>query len=58
MKKKNWFLGIAPLFFLAVLFGKGFIPDIVRILFAIIAFVSFSIYVLITVIQKGNQSKQ
>lgn len=56
MKKKNLFLGFAPLFFLATYFGKGFVSDTVRILFATLAFVSFSIYVLITIIQKGNSS--
>ena len=50
--KKNWILGIAPLFALAAMLGKGVIPNEARIALAVIAFTLFAIYVIIFALKK------
>lgn len=52
MKKKNWLLGIAPLFALAAMLGKGVISNEARIALAVIAFTLFSIYIMMFAVKK------
>lgn len=54
MKKKNWLLGIAPLFALAAVLCKGVIPNQARIALAVIAFTLFSIYVIMFAVKKAK----
>lgn len=52
MKKKNLLLGIAPLFALAAMLCKGFIPDEARIALAVAALTLFAIYIVMFAMNK------
>ncbi len=54
MKKKNWLLGIAPLFALAAILCKGIIPNEIRIGLATVAFTLFIIYIVMFVIKNSK----
>lgn len=51
-KKKNWLLGTAPLFALAAIWGKGFIPNEARIALAVAAFTLFAVYIIMFAMKK------
>ena len=54
--KKNWILGIAPLFALAAILCKGVIPNEARIALAVVAFTLFAIYIVMFAMNKMNRA--
>ena len=55
IKKKNWLLGIAPLFALAAILCKGFIPNEARIAIAVVAFTLFAIYIVMFIMSRVKE---